>query len=63
MDSKKGGVKSKIIVIFLEVLETHLIFVDLSILETVFDLVQSDLPSNCLEHRHHILRDKVTLSA
>jgi hypothetical protein len=53
--------RSKIIVILLEVLEAHLVLVDLRVLEAVLDLVQSYLAPDGLEHRHHVFRHQVAL--
>lgn len=56
------AIRSKIVVIFLEVLETHLVLVDLRVFEAILDLVEGYLAADCLEHRHHVLWDQVALS-
>lgn len=60
--SKDSEHLSEVAEIFLEVLETHLVFEDLGVFEAVFDLVKGDLSADGIEHRHYVFRNQVPLS-
>lgn len=47
--------------VFLKILESHFIFVDFGILETIFYFVKIDVLLDCLEHPHDVLRHEVSL--
>lgn len=52
---------SKIMKVLLEIFKTHLILINFSILETIFDLIQSYFPTNELEHYQNIFRHQIAL--
>ena len=55
--------QSEVVEVLLEVLKTHLVFVHLSVLIAIFDLIESNLATNGIEHHHDIFRHQVPLSA
>lgn len=54
--------RSEIMKILFEVFKAHLIFIDFSILITVFDFVQSHFPSYRFKHYHDIFGNQIPLS-
>lgn len=51
---------SKVIEIFLEVLKSHLIFINLHIFKTILNLIEADILINSTKNTDNVLRSQIS---